>query len=138
MRPIMLKRFLTIGAAIFAVPTIAQPGWSQPLRQTTTDFYESDYEEQALSYLYYSLYIVGAWVFGLVTLFMLGKLYSTLTLRSIEEADPNGAAGEKETSLRSRYKRLINVAGVYYYVSLPVVIFLVLAVAGALFYGFFL
>jgi Zn-dependent protease with chaperone function len=138
MRRIMLKRFLTIGAAIFAVLTIAQPGWSQSLRQNTSDFYESDYEEQALSYLYYSLYIVGAWVFGLVTLFTLGKLYSTLTLRSIEEADPNGATGEKEISLRSRYKRLINIAGVYYYISLPVVIFLVLAVAGAIFYGFFL
>ncbi|HEY6400654.1 MAG TPA: hypothetical protein VI479_04555, partial [Blastocatellia bacterium] len=117
MRPIMLKRFLTVGAAIFVVLTIAQPGWSQSLGQTTTDFHESDYEEQALSYLYYSLYIVGAWVFGLVTLLTLGKLYSTLTLRSIEETDPNGATGEKETSLRSRYKRLINIAGVYYYVS---------------------
>ncbi|HEV2664635.1 MAG TPA: tetratricopeptide repeat protein [Blastocatellia bacterium] len=93
---------------------------------------------QTWRYLYYSLYLVGAWVVGLVALFALGKLFSNLTLRSIEEADPNGATGAKEISLRSRYKRLINVAGVYYYVSLPVVIFLVLTVAGSILYGFFM
>jgi Zn-dependent protease with chaperone function len=91
-----------------------------------------------LYYLYYALYLVGAWGAGLVALFALGKLFSNLTLRSIEEADPNGATGSKEFSLRSLYKRLINVAGVYYYVSLPVVIFLVLGVAGAIIYGFLL
>lgn len=93
---------------------------------------------QTWRYLYYALYLVGAWVVGLAALFALGKLFSNLTLRSIEEADPNGATGAKEISLRSRYKRLINVAGVYYYISLPVVMFLVLAVAGAILYGFFM
>src|SRR5262245_60352576 len=93
---------------------------------------------QTWRYLYYSLYLVGAWVVGLVALFALGKLFSNITLRSIEEADPNGATGAKEISLRSRYKRLISVAGVYYYVSLPVVIFLVLTVAGSILYGFFM
>ena len=72
------------------------------------------------------------------SLFTLGKLFSNFTLRSIEEADPNGATSAKEISLRSRYKRLINIAGVYYYISLPVVIFLVLLVAGSIFYGFFM
>jgi Zn-dependent protease with chaperone function len=91
---------------------------------------------QTWRYLYYALYLVGAWGAGLVALFALGKLFSNLTLRSIEEADPNGATGSKEISLRSLYKRLIDVAGVYYYISLPVVIFLVLGVAGAIIYGF--
>ncbi|HKC87914.1 MAG TPA: tetratricopeptide repeat protein, partial [Blastocatellia bacterium] len=91
---------------------------------------------QTWRYLYYALYLVGAWMVGLVALFALGKLFSNLTLRSIEEADPNGATGSKEISLRSLYKRLINVAGVYYYISLPVVIFLVLGVAAAIIYGF--
>jgi len=93
---------------------------------------------QTWRYLYYALYLVGAWIAGLVALFALGKLFSNLTLRSIEEADPNGATGSKEISLRSLYKRLINVAGVYYYVSLPVVIFLVLGVAGSIIYSFFI
>jgi len=91
---------------------------------------------QVWRYFYYALYLVGAWVVGLATLFALGKIFSNLTLRSIEEADPNDAAGAKQISLRSRYKRLINVAGVYYYVSLPVVMFLVVAVAGSILYGF--
>src|SRR5215470_17814138 len=91
---------------------------------------------QTWRYLYYALYLIGAWITGLVALFALGKLFSNLTLRSIEVADPNGATGSKEISLRSLYKRLINIAGVYYYISLPVVIFLVLGVAGAIIYGF--
>ncbi|HKQ76310.1 MAG TPA: tetratricopeptide repeat protein [Blastocatellia bacterium] len=93
---------------------------------------------QTWRYVYYSLYFVGAWVVGLGLLFTLGKLFSNFTLRSIEEADPNGATGAKEISLRSRYKRLINIAGAYYYISLPVVVFLVLLVAGSIFYAFFM
>src|SRR5262249_17563184 len=48
---------------------------------------------QTWRYLYYALYLVGAWIIGLVALFALGKIFSNLTLRSIEEADPNGATG---------------------------------------------
>lgn len=94
--------------------------------------------EQVWDFLHYSLYFVGAWVIGLFLLFVLGKLFSNFTLRSIEEADPNGASSPQEVSLRGWYKRLINVAGVYYYISLPVVLFLVAAVAGSILYGFFM
>ncbi|MEP7336374.1 MAG: M48 family metalloprotease [Acidobacteriota bacterium] len=87
-------------------------------------------------YLYYSLYLVVAWLIGLTLLFVLGKLFSGLTLRSIEQADPNGETNGGEVSLRAWYKRLINVAGVYYYVSLPVVVLLVIAVTGSIVYGF--
>ncbi|HKQ91950.1 MAG TPA: tetratricopeptide repeat protein [Blastocatellia bacterium] len=106
--------------------------------ETAQQFLDSGVHTRAQTwrYFYYSLYLVGAWIVGLVALFALGKLFSNLTLRSIEEADPNGATGAKEISLRSLYKRLINVAGVYYYISLPVVIFLVLGVTGSIFYGF--
>ncbi|HEY7180115.1 MAG TPA: hypothetical protein VIC84_01800, partial [Blastocatellia bacterium] len=149
MRRIMPERFLTVIAAILAALTFAQPCRSQSPPQTaptpvetirvyTGSLDEENYEAQDLGYLYYSLYLVGAWVAGLAALFMLGKLYSSLTLRSIEEADPNGAAGKKEISLRRRYKRLINVAGVYYYISLPVVMFLILAVTTAILYGFYM
>jgi tetratricopeptide (TPR) repeat protein/Zn-dependent protease with chaperone function len=91
---------------------------------------------QGWRYFYYSLYLVGAWIVGLVALFTLGKLFSSLTLRSIEEANPNSGASAKEISLRSWYKRLINIAGAYYYISLPVVTLLVLLVAGSIIYGF--
>src|SRR5262245_32168609 len=50
---------------------------------------------QTWRYLYYSLYLVVAWLVGLALLFMLGKLFSNFTLRSIEESDPNGATSAK-------------------------------------------
>lgn len=91
---------------------------------------------QVWHYFYYSLYLVSAWLIGLTVLFVMGKVFSNLTLRSIEQADPNGETNSSEISLRTWYKRLINVAGVYYYISLPVVIFLVVAITGSIVYGF--
>ena len=72
-----------------------------------------------------------------MALFALGKLFSNLTLRSIEEADPNGATGgpAKEISLRSLYKRLINVAESIT-TSRCCGDILVLGVAGSILYGF--
>jgi Zn-dependent protease with chaperone function len=68
--------------------------------------------ERVWDFLHCSLYLVAAWVIGLFLLFVLGKLFSNFTL--------------------------LNVAGVYYYISLPVVLFLVVAVAGSILYGFFM
>lgn len=87
-------------------------------------------------YLYYSLYLVGVWLVGLVLLFILGKVFSGMTLRSIEQADPNGETTASEISLRAWYKRLINAAGVYYYISLPMVILLVIGVTASVIYAF--
>lgn len=88
------------------------------------------------SYTYLALYLVAAWAVGLVLLFISGKVLSSMTLRSIETADPNQPADSRQLSLRKIYRTLINVAGFYYYISIPVVIFLVVAVAGAVIYGF--
>jgi hypothetical protein len=87
-------------------------------------------------YLIYSLYLVGAWIVGLTALFLIGKLMSRKTLTSLEEANPNSPASESELTLRKWYRRLINVAGLYYYISLPVVIFLVIIVAASIIYAF--
>jgi hypothetical protein len=87
-------------------------------------------------YLYYSLYLVGAWIVGLAALFLIGKLMSRKTLNSLEEANPNSPASGSELTLRKWYRQLINIAGFYYYISLPVVIFLVLIVAASITYGF--
>ena len=84
----------------------------------------------------YTLLLVGAWACGLLLLFLLGKLFSRLTLRFIERADPNLPASGAETAMRRHYRRLIAAAGSYYYVSIPFVIFLVLAIAGSLIYEF--
>lgn len=87
-------------------------------------------------YLIYSLYLVGAWIVGLAALFLVGKLMSRKTLISLEAANPNSPASESELSLRKWYRQLINVAGFYYYISLPVVIFLVIIVAASITYAF--
>ncbi len=87
-------------------------------------------------YLYWTLYLVAAWLVGLGLLFVLGKVFSGLTLRSIEQADPNGETSPSEISIRAWYKRLINFAGIYYYISLPVVAFLVIAITCSIVYAF--
>lgn len=87
-------------------------------------------------YLIYSLYLVGAWIVGLTALFLVGKLMSRKTLISLEKANPNSPASESELTLRKWYRQLINVAGFYYYISLPVVIFLVIIVAASITYAF--
>jgi tetratricopeptide (TPR) repeat protein len=88
--------------------------------------------------LIYAVALVLAWIVGLVALFLVGKLMSRRTLRSIEDADPNVATTSAELSLRKLYRRLISVAGFYYYLSIPFVIFLVVAVAGGITYAAFM
>ena len=89
-------------------------------------------------YLFYSLYLVGAWLVGLTALFLVGKLMSRKTLSSLEAANPNSPTSASELSLRKWYRKLINVAGFYYYISLPVVVFLVIIVAASITYAFFM
>jgi Zn-dependent protease with chaperone function len=85
--------------------------------------------------LHYGPFVILAWAGGLVILFVLGKLFSVLTLRLIETADPASPISSKHVLLRRCYRQLINVAGSYYYISLPVVIVIVLGVAGGIVYG---
>jgi tetratricopeptide (TPR) repeat protein len=87
-------------------------------------------------YVIYSLYLIGAWVLGLTALFLVGKLMSWKTLTSVEAANPNGPTSTSELTLRKFYRQLINFAGFYYYISLPVVIFLVIIVAASITYAF--
>jgi Zn-dependent protease with chaperone function/tetratricopeptide (TPR) repeat protein len=103
-------------------------------------FLDSGVHTRAMAwrYGYYSLYLVAAWAIGLTLLFVLGKVLSNITLRSVETADPNEPAESSQTSLRKVYRNVINFAGLYYYISIPVIIFLVAALAFGVFYGFYL
>lgn len=87
-------------------------------------------------YVIYSLYLIAAWVLGLTALFLFGKLMSWKTLTSLEAANPNSPTSSSELTVRKFYRHLINVAGFYYYISLPVVIFLVIIVAASITYAF--
>jgi tetratricopeptide (TPR) repeat protein len=85
---------------------------------------------------YYVLYLLSAWACGLLFLFVAGKVFSKLTLRFIETAGINSTISRGESILRRYYRGLINAAGTYYYISIPFVIFLVLAVTVSIVYAF--
>lgn len=89
-------------------------------------------------YAYYMLYAIGAWLIGLELLFVLGRVFSKKTLRWLEASDPNTVAASGQEQLRKYYRWLINVAGAYYYVSIPVILLLVLAVTAAILYAIFM
>jgi hypothetical protein len=89
-------------------------------------------------YTFYALGLVGAWLLGLLLLFLVGKLMSKVALRAIETEDPNLPTSKSQLTLRHWYRRLITLAGLYYAISIPIVMFLVLAVAGSITYGFLL
>jgi hypothetical protein len=103
------------------------------------EFLDSGVHTRASIWRYsgYGLILVAAWIVGLGVLFLLGKLMSRRTLRSIEDADPNALASNSDLSLRKWYRRLINIGGLYYYLSIPFVIFLVLAFAATVTYAAF-
>jgi Zn-dependent protease with chaperone function len=80
------------------------------------------------------LALLLVWLAGLLLLFGLGKFFSQLALYSLATADPNGAPRWQEHALRLCYRRLIELAGLYYYLSLPIVLYLMLLLTGALLY----
>ncbi|MFL6230775.1 MAG: M48 family metalloprotease [Pyrinomonadaceae bacterium] len=86
--------------------------------------------------IYVALGVLTLWALGIAFMFVLGKALSRRTLRHLETADPNAPVGEAEHRLRRLYRAVINVAGLYYYVSLPIVIVLVLGVTAGVIYGF--
>jgi Zn-dependent protease with chaperone function len=103
------------------------------------EFLDSGVHTRASAWRYagYSLRLVVAWIAGLILLFIAGRTLSALTLSSIEhESGWNAEIGSNERKLRQLYRGLINIAAFYYYFSLPIVVFLLIAVAGSIFYAF--
>ena len=90
-----------------------------------------------LNYLYGFIAVVVLWAIGLLGLFLAGKYFSARTLKAIEASDPNDITGGGHASLKKHYRRLITFAGIYYYLSQPMVIALVVSVTGTLIIGFF-
>ena len=85
--------------------------------------------------IYFGL-IIGCWVLGLLLLFLVGKLLSHLTMLSIETQAKHPSQIKAGGWLRSCYKFLINTGGVYYYLSLPIILVLVVLLVIAAFYLF--
>ena len=91
--------------------------------------------ERAWRYAYIAGGVVLAWALGLATLFVLGGILSKRTLKNLEAADPNELTSPTHEKLRSIYRKVINVAGLYYYISIPVVILLIVGVTGVAIYA---
>jgi tetratricopeptide (TPR) repeat protein len=107
--------------------------------ETANKFLESGIHSRASvwRYAYLAGALVALWAIGLLLLFLLGKGMSKKTLRWIEISDPNTTTSSDQAALRKIYKWLINFAGFYYYISLPVILFLVVVVAASVLYGAF-
>jgi Zn-dependent protease with chaperone function len=87
-------------------------------------------------YGYVAAMLIAVWTAGLIGLFLVGRNLSARTLRSIEESDPNDIGGREQASLKNLYRRIISAAGIYYYISQPFVIFIVIATTVSVFLFF--
>jgi Zn-dependent protease with chaperone function len=81
--------------------------------------------------------LLALWALGLLAIFVGGKLLSAATLRAVERHAPEPGDGlvSATRKLRRIYAFAIGLAGVYYYISIPIVIFVVLALMGLVLYG---
>lgn len=100
----------------------------------TSNLEEISSEENRWATVIMLMWIILAWIGGFVLLYIVGRLLSFYTLRSIEQM--NGAELQSGDKLRRIYRVLINSAGFYYYISLPLVLLLVIAIAAAIIYTF--
>ena len=91
---------------------------------------------RAWRYGYVVLGALGLWAAGLGLLYVAGRVLSGATLRSLATGDVNETTSASELSLRRLYRKLIRTAGIYYYISLPFVVVLVLGGTAAVVYGF--
>lgn len=80
--------------------------------------------------------IIGLWILGLVLMFIVGKVLSVATLASIERDDPNKAISQDSHRLRAAYRRIVTMAGLYWYISLPFVAVIVVGATAGIIYGF--
>jgi len=82
---------------------------------------------------------LGIWVGSLLLLFGVGAVLSRAALRAAGRmpAAASGAAQGLDASLRHLYKAVLWLSCLYYWVSMPILVLLVLALGGGLIYGVF-
>lgn len=83
----------------------------------------------------YFLWIVGIWLLGLSILFLVGKLLSNITLRSIDKQPLSESPNNIARILRPIYRLFMNMGGIYYYLSLPIILLVAIALVVLLVYG---
>jgi TolA-binding protein/Zn-dependent protease with chaperone function len=80
-----------------------------------------DNQRWVWQYATITLWVIGGWVCGLALLYVLGRIMSLLTLRATKKPKfVERIHGQR--LVRWFYRKLIGVAGLYYYLSLPVLV----------------
>jgi Zn-dependent protease with chaperone function len=101
--------------------------------KSTNNFLRMDKTSET-NYRKILLWFFAFWVSGFVVLYLLGVFLSNYTMHKVEQELKNDAIASGST-LRSCYRLLINIAGLYYYISLPVILVLLIVVVGLLAYA---
>ncbi len=91
-------------------------------------------------FLRWSVVATIVWLFGLGVLFVMGTYLSRATMRALNKTEPvlNFQVSPGERKIRSAYKLVISFLSMFFYVSIPFAILLLLVVVGGAFYLFFL
>jgi Zn-dependent protease with chaperone function len=86
-----------------------------------------------------SSYVVAGWLIGLGILFLAGLILSKATLSAVRksQSQANTTPSRNELSIRSIYRVVIFLTSTYFYISIPLIIFVLLIVAAGIIYYFY-
>lgn len=79
----------------------------------------------------------GAWFAAFASLLIAGAVLSQIALRAAREVRSDGTVAGLSGGVRRGYAAVLSLCCGFYYASIPIVMLLVVAVAGALLYGIF-
>ncbi len=88
------------------------------------------------SFLEMVFYAFVLWVLGLIVLYILGRVLSLQTLRFLEKSIGLQESHKRGRILRSVYKAVINFSAVYYYLSQPFILILLVFCTGGIIFLF--
>jgi Zn-dependent protease with chaperone function len=79
---------------------------------------------------------LGAWLGGLALLFLAGLLLSRLTLKAVDREIASGsyALSRTEAFVRRVYHGIITITAAYFYISIPILILIIIALIGGILY----
>jgi Zn-dependent protease with chaperone function len=87
-----------------------------------------------------ALWVAGGWLAGLVVLLVTGWILSRLTLRAVDRVtasgDRSGHGSSREKTLRRVYRFVVLLSGLWFYLSVPILLATVLVAGGGLIWVF--
>ncbi|MCK5793720.1 MAG: M48 family metalloprotease [Anaerolineales bacterium] len=88
--------------------------------------------------VFWGILAIGIWFIGLGILYLVGGHLSKTTIQALASETRSGQTqiSPGEQNLRSRYRAVIRILSIYYYISIPFVVLLVLVVVASAYYIF--